>query len=303
MILNSGRKQKEIVRLQKKLNISKYMLQNLPSSNWLMSSRKEWMMYSNYSNVDIYDLFLHQRDIGFLANDVINFVKTNGLHFVEYYPNLMDNSAMLSTKIESALSAFLNHKTSNIQMKRIKEHFASTVTKHGFYISNIVGSQADINNLENIIYVHGNPFGLRQALLRRSVKKSTILRALVSPFNAPSIVNIDASEIKRKRIISKGGRFRQFQVSIPNNISYNILCHLMRSDNIMRDGIPIRKLYAKFVDSQSTNVSIPTPDSHFVPIYDVMKSVGILLLKAEGVVSPIVSRSLSFFIFKPEIGT
>ena len=52
MILNSSRKQKEIVRLQKKLNISKYMLQNLPSSNWLMSSRKEWMMYSNSVSVN-----------------------------------------------------------------------------------------------------------------------------------------------------------------------------------------------------------------------------------------------------------
>ena len=45
---------------------------------------------------------------------------------------------------------------------------------------------------------------------------------------------------------------------------------------------------------------MPIPDSVFVPIYNVLKSVGILLLKADGVVSSLISKSLSFYVFKPE---
>ena len=304
MILHSSQERKEVVQLEEKLSIPKYMLHILPSSNWLMASRDEWSVYSNYGNVDIYDLFLNPRDVGFLTNEAIDFANTNGLHFVEYYPNLMDNSAILSTKTEMSLSelvsAHTKHKCSNIQMKMLKELFASTVTKHGFYISNIVGSQADIYNLDNILYVHGNPIGLRHALLHKKSNKTSFLSALVSPFNAPSIEYIDASQLTRSNIITKGGDFSTFQVPVPNKVSYKMLCHLMRSDSIMRKGMPIRQLYDQFMEEKSTNITTPTTDTLFVPIYNVMKSVGILLLKADDVISPVVSKSLSFYVFKPK---
>ena len=95
IILNSTLGGKKVVTFEEKLRISKYMLQILPSSNWLMSSKEGWRMYGY---VDIYDLFLQQRDTSFLTNDVINFSSTNGLHFVEYSPNLVDNSAIISPK-------------------------------------------------------------------------------------------------------------------------------------------------------------------------------------------------------------
>ena len=301
IILNSTLGGKKVVTFEEKLRISKYMLQILPSSNWLMSSKEEWRMYGY---VDIYDLFLQQRDTSFLTNDVINFSSTNGLHFVEYSPNLVDNSAIISTKTGITLInlplAHTKQLMSSIQIMRIKEIFTSTTIKHCFYISNIIGSQADINNLDNIVYVHGNPIGIRHALVRTRPTKNSVLSALVSPFNAPSIANIDASQIKREKVIAQGGAFSTFQVPIPNNMSYAMLNLLMRSDTIMREGVPIKKLYETFLKIPSTNITMTIPDSVFVPIYNVLKSVGILLLKADGVVSSLISKSLSFYVFKPE---
>ena len=301
IILNSTYGGKKVETFEEKLRISKYMLQILPSSNWLMSSKVEWR---RYGYVDIYDLFLHQRDTSFLTKDVINFSSINGLHFVEYSPNLMDNSAIISTKTGITLLdlplAHTKQGMSSIQIMRIKEIFTSTTIKHCFYISNVMGSQADINNLDNIVYVHGNPIGIRHALLRTRPTKNAVLSALVSPFNAPSIANIDASQIKREKIIAQGGGFSTFQVPIPNKISYAMLNLLMRSDFIMREGVPIKKLYETFLKVPSTNITMLIPDSVFVPMYNVLKSVGILLLKADGVVSSMISKSLSFYVFKPE---
>ena len=79
-----------------------------------------------------------------------------------------------------------------------------------------------------------------------------------------------------------------------------MLCYLMRSDSTMRKGMPIRQLYNQFMKDKNINITTPRPDTLFVPIYDVMKSVGILLLKADDVVSPVVSQSLSFYVFKPK---
>ena len=282
--------------VKNELTTAKHVLNIIPKTNWLTKSRDTLM---GFDDVDIYDLFLHRRDISYSIDQLVNFVEMNGLHFVDYTPDSMDNVAILHQENE-LFDIHSNPRYNSVQKKHIKEYLLSTAIKHCVYASNIIEPEADIDDLNNIIYIHGNPIGFRDAVRQAGNQKKDYISLLVTPFSYPSKANIDLQRFTTKNIAAYGGMFRRIDLPI-NNFSYQVLCHLIRTEKKMTEGIPIETMYDKYRKDVNGNSSLDNMRHRFIPLYDALKSIGVILLRANNVEIPQVSKDLSHYLFKPVV--
>ena len=77
---------KEETDMTKELENTKNILSSLPPSAWINKHRQSEAMYAynDLTDTEMYDLFLHKRDVSFDISDLYEWVSGAGLHFVDY---------------------------------------------------------------------------------------------------------------------------------------------------------------------------------------------------------------------------
>ena len=120
---------------------------------------------------------------------------------------------------------------------------------------------------------------------------------MVSEINAASNADIDALKLDTKTLAKYGIEFKR--IAIPtNDLGYKMLRYLMRSEKITKDGIQIKLMYKYVLKHSSTNISIEDVKSQFIPLYNAMKSIGVILLRDKSIGTPRIARSISHYMFK-----
>ncbi len=133
--------------LQKQVDNTKVMLQEIPKTNWFRFSAKsirDWQV----GDIGIYDLLLHSQDRSYTVDEVYDFVENAGLHFLDFsdprYQQMYRPENLIKDKTIARELASLPVR----QRQAIGEVFFGNILKHTFYCSRKPAPQADYHDLD-----------------------------------------------------------------------------------------------------------------------------------------------------------
>ena len=279
---------------KKELICAKHILSIMPYSNWL---NKMFVDAHGDNENELYDRYLHKRDISFSSNQVVDFVSESGMHFIDYTPNIYEHHGLFS--FDSTLIDVKSY-TRQDDGKRyhIKEILISNLIQHNFYISNVIDSQASLSDTENIIYIHGNPIGFRETMIR-TPKLSKQLTFWFSHFNAPSSLNVDSHKYTSMDLEKNGIAFRS--MSIPyNDLGLKMLFHLLRSTQSMYNGYTMKEMYDFSLAHSNNSDSLHDMISQFSEFLKPFQRIGVVMVRAKHIQRHSSSNMFSYYRFKPK---
>ena len=138
-------------------------LHSLPETNWFV--RDSYINdHIEMGAIGVYDLFLHKRDIAFSFESLFIWLREGGIHFTNF-----DNYKarfLLSPKYivkDYSLYKAIHRQEAYIQWEIIAK-IRSKYIKHEIYASKIHDSEANIQELSNVLYLNGNPINLAKAI-------------------------------------------------------------------------------------------------------------------------------------------
>ena len=152
-------------QIQSELSNSKHILAKLPRTNWFEMTAKHFGIGDHKAGeIGIYDLLLHKRDVSFNFPSLFQWLKKAGIHFIDF--QIQEERYLLKLK----------HVLSDDNMKRklvklensdkyhISELLQGKIIKHSFYSSKQNTLTSHNFDESNVMYVYGNPKGLREAI-------------------------------------------------------------------------------------------------------------------------------------------
>ena len=268
---------------------AKNVLYSFPQSNWLSKMHDSLLQHKIIEDEEIYDRYLHHRDVSFLTYQVVNFVNKAGLSFVQYTPDVLNNH-IVQLHDEKLVAINPYKKFSHTQQLAIIEVISSAYKTHNFYASSHDKSQADINELENLIYVHGNPIGFRNAIKNIDTRNKS-QSFWIGEVNVPSSTNHNI-EISKDEIF-----FKKFYTAC-DQTALKMLLYLIRSEKAMNRGSEIGSIYNYGLQYQNNNASMNVIRLNFIKLYKLFKGIGLLLIRSKNTLRPTMSESLSYYKFK-----
>jgi len=146
--------------LADKIDNTRRMLIDLPESNWFRMSEKYLSDHKRLGDSGLVDLLLHEQDVAFSIDEIYALVEQANLNLVEF----CDARARMTYRPEVFVrDPVLREKISRADIKsqqRIGELIGGMITKHVFYLSARVDSQASLGDIEDV------PFFFPQRLYR-----------------------------------------------------------------------------------------------------------------------------------------
>ena len=286
--------------VRQELKCAKSILNILPKSNWLRKMHGHAKHTNLGDDGELYDRYLHKRDISFSSLQIIDFVSKNGLYFIDYAPSSwtseMENDKHLNHHNHMIqIKAYARHE--NAKRNAILELVTSNVKRHNFYTSNIINSQASLFDTDNIVYIHGNPIGFRDTIMRTN-NHSNYLNFWFSQFNAQSNLNIDSRTYTSIALMKRGGSFKKLTFPY-TNFSLRILRHLLQSSKSANNGYSIKTIYDFALRYKNKTDYIENMFSQFNELFESFRRIGVIILRSRHIERHPTSSSLSYYMFKP----
>ena len=156
--------------IEKELRYATHTLLHLPVQSWLLVTIKD---PSKHTKTQIYDLFLHDRDVAYSVVNLMKLANDGGLQFVGFdtYIKRFEFESQYD-KMGSYLEKIITHRSENKKSQYVAELLISNNMKHAFYASRQKYSTALLQDDSNVLYLYGNPSGLKDAMLS---KKSQVM--------------------------------------------------------------------------------------------------------------------------------
>lgn len=148
--------------VEKELKYANQLINVLPFQNWFKMAKYTGDHLAG--EIGFYDVFLHKRDLAFTIPTLLKWVKSAGLYFVEFdhYKKRAHQRTQYVT-FDYRLSKKLSH-IDRVKGMCIAEQLKGDMTMHSFYASKMKDSVSDVNDPSNVMYIYGNPHGLRSAI-------------------------------------------------------------------------------------------------------------------------------------------
>ena len=141
--------------LQKRVENTKAILQNLPDRNWFKISYKRWQEEIK-TDIGLYDLLLHSQDRAYTIPQLYEFIeKEGGLKIIEFIGNYNRNKIAYNPALYLPQGELLEKILAKPkeEQQAIAELIAGDMVKHSFYLSyEGEGSIASPENLELVPY-------------------------------------------------------------------------------------------------------------------------------------------------------
>ena len=139
--------------MQTKVDNTKKILTELPSSNWFKKSEELIYDHTNYGDIGIYDLFLNSRDRAYTIPEVYDYLNHCNLNLIEFI-SPRGIKLILNPKLHISNPDLLAKvmKLDKIKRQGIVELMLGSIKKHTFYASNRRNTIATIDNISNVPY-------------------------------------------------------------------------------------------------------------------------------------------------------
>ena len=246
----------------------------LPIHNWFVLNPAG----TDYerSNSDLYDMFLHKRDIAFSIPTLFQWLQNEGIQFVDFDTakeriglnvkyHIQDNDLMRKISV-----------LDKIAQRSTVELFKGNIVKHGFYASKAGKSVARLDENLNVLYIYGHPYRFRETLDDKTNVKTwgneTSFFGRISHGNmatravSPKIVpNVENSAEEGSQIFSfKWNNFNRFLVN-----------RLLDSNR----GVRVKSIYNEYIKTTGSNISVNELMVLTFDFYNSIKDTGMVLLK------------------------
>ena len=254
-IINSYQSDIEI-----ELQNSIHILKILPDYNWFMLNSV--VMDHKAGKIGIYDLLLHKRDVAFSIKTLFQWITSSGLNFVDFDDYKKRYSLHTQSIISDTTLARKLYNEGRLKNLCIAELLRGNVFKHDFYASKLRDSVADIQDASNLMYVYGNPYGLKGAMSRKNNR--IVLEN--ETFFSSSIVDI-AKVKSNGPIIKLGWKLNGFNDLLVNK--------LLASNKEVK----LQTVYKEYKDTLEYNISDQALHRLAKEFYEQVKDTDIFLLK------------------------
>merc|ERR1712051_1122753 len=144
----------EHVNIELELLAAKHILTVMPHQHWFKSF--EIRAADTSSDIGVYDLLLHKRDVSYSINDISTWLENCGIHFIDL--GYFSDRSLLNIKNQiTDYNLYNKMKRSNDRTQQyICEIISSFIIKHDFYASRRLQSESKLSDLNNNLYVYGD---------------------------------------------------------------------------------------------------------------------------------------------------
>ena len=153
------------IDMEYELKNANLILSKLPKSNWFEKTSLDLGIGDHkLGDIGIYDLLLHKRDVSFHFPNLFEWLRNAGLHFTEL-AFLSERYLLKLNYVQSDI--ILKTKLFRLELSsqfHITELLHGKVIKHSFYATKRSDPLSNFCDSSNILYVYGNPHGLREAI-------------------------------------------------------------------------------------------------------------------------------------------
>ena len=255
----------QTTQITDELKMAKSALESLPKTNWFKKGETS-MDGHKMGDSGIYDLLLHKRDISYTVPQFFQWIEMAGLSTVRYTisdvpPISSENEILTAYGIKHYDRIFSrNIKAIQTQMQKVSELIYSYVSMQNAFVSLNTDNEAQISNLENVLFIPGDgkcPSGLQKRVW--------------------SIKNGDNYFVSNVTEFSKG---TTFPIRWPlNDVSKQLLHILVRSEC----NIKIATLFSTFRKQTKNKETDNSLLEYLEPLYRYGNNAGIFLLKKNNV--------------------
>ena len=253
------------------------ILSKLPKSNWFEKTSFDLGIGDHkLGDIGIYDLLLHKRDVSFNFPNLFEWLRNAGLHFTE----LAFPSERYLLKVNYVISDIIL-KTTLFRLERstqfhITELLHGKVIKHSFYATKQSDPLPNLCDSSNILYVYGNPHGLREAIDSRTnyaqFGNETYFRAYLSE----KFVIQDKTTYKTLPYNELPSTVQKLVISFKSSNFTNLLLDRLVNSN---KGVKLSKLFSDY--SLASNSKKSRPQFLIKEFYEAVKDADLFLIKKE----------------------
>ena len=270
--------------IEKEIKYSRMLIDELPITSWFLHGN-----HSDYkTDVGLYDLLLHKRDVAYSLNNLYEFLDNTSY-------NLIDFSEIKNRIILSNLSHIEDNELNRIIMtvsirgKIAAELVYGQIKKHVCYISKDKNSEADVNSPNNRLFLYGVPIGLKNVMYDGKIIIRNRNMSYISAKLMSSQLDEKTSQISTKKYI--GDFFCPWSKS--NNIILSIILEHSRMQ------IPVSKVISRYKYKAKSNVNSSVSSifkTEFLSTYNCLKGIGFLLLRSSDVKIRSMSSHNQFYV-------
>ena len=275
--------------IEMEINNAIYALKILPDHNWFILNSV--IADHKTGNIGIYDLLLHKRDVAFSIKALIEWITSSGLYFVDfdYYKKryYLQTQYVITDLILLRAISHLDRVTNLCIAEIMRGH----VFKQDFYTSKIRNSVADIQDLSNLIYLYGNPIGLRGAISNKDNRMlngnekfftAWMFRTNIQKLHTNSNSNVYQQQVSNGPRIKFGWKLNRFNEFLVNQ--------MIRS----KKGVKLKSIFEQYRKTVDYNISDKALQRLSNEFYEYVKDTEMFLIKKEYV--PLFPKT-SFFSF------
>ena len=267
------------VGIEKELSDAMHILQILPERNWFMR-RPIPIADHNSGKIGIYDLLLHKRDVAFTIKTLIEWIESSGLHFVDFDHYKKRYFLQIQYIISDVTLARIAYTLDHLKRLCIAELLDGHMITHSFYSSKIPNSVADIHDASNIIYLYGNPHGLRGAVSNqdnRAIRgNETFFISRMYSTYINQLKSNSYSNVYEKHVQNNNNPFITFGWKL-NGFNEFLVKQLLNSNK----GSKIKNVCVEYKETLEKNIDCKALLSFSSEFYKSVKDTGMFLLKNE----------------------
>ena len=264
--------------IEMELENAVHTLKILPDHNWFILN--EVVGDHKHGKIGIYDLLLHKRDVAFSIKTLFEWITKSGLHFVDF--DYYKKRYYLKTQYVIPDSTLLRavFRLDRITNLCIAEIMRGHVFKQDFYTSKIQNSVADIQDVSNLMYLYGNPHGLRGAILNRKNRivngNETFFSAWMYRTNINQRHSNSSSNVYRQQVFN--GPKIKFGWKL-NTFNEFLVTQMLRSNK----GVKLKTIHAEYRKTLEHDISDEALKRLSNDFYEYVKDTEMFLMKKEHV--------------------
>ena len=259
--------------MERKLKNTNRTLTILPKYNWFVANK--FINDHKNGNIGIYDLLLNNRDVAFSIQTLMELIERAGINFIDfdYYIDrfsLKIQYAFRYHNIRRKLATL--HTTTQMHISEILQ---GRIITQSFYASKIKENVADVHDKSNVLYIFGNPIGLRESITNEKGYQFLANEKIFIAQMRQSSVNSNQLGFKMLPYASKKGKNHvtfSFQSTHFNHFLVDRLLHSNR-------GVSIKTLHTEYRKSSNLSLSNDELFTLTEEFYDSVKDTGMFLLR------------------------
>ena len=278
-------------KIEKEIKNTNLTLSFIPENDWL-NDRNMIKNDQTTGDIDIYDIFLHKRDVAYSIKTLFSWLEDCGIHFIDF--DSIERKYTLKLrhqKYQIPNQKFLLMKTSIMKLKNQLhsiEIFKGSIIKHDFFASKIEDSEAKLFDSSSVLFTHGNPIGLRQSLTNKanifSSENQTVFYARIAmEYRLRNLERaIDDSQSTVQNVIP---------LSFLSNDYNHFLIHQLSYSN---RGVSIKDVWFDYRQAANFSVGDDELTRQTMEFYDSVKDTEMFLIRKRHV-APFPSSSFSSY--------